>query len=92
MCLVTKTYITITLFQDLHWTEDQGLGACESNPCQHDGKCVPFGTDTKWKYYCECPTGFTGYNCECEYGLLVRKLIVLKAIADGVHAPAIVRT
>ena len=33
---------------------------CQSNPCQGGGTCV----DDINMYYCNCPTGRTGINCE----------------------------
>ncbi|KAK2165643.1 hypothetical protein LSH36_47g02029 [Paralvinella palmiformis] len=33
---------------------------CISNPCRHGGKCV----DGMNIYYCQCPGGYTGKNCD----------------------------
>ena len=34
---------------------------CRSNPCRNGGICHPDGPA---KYDCECPSGYTGINCE----------------------------
>ncbi|PFX22302.1 Protocadherin Fat 4 [Stylophora pistillata] len=36
------------------------LDQCATNPCKNGGKCV----DYWFEYICECPTGFSGRNCE----------------------------
>ena len=35
-------------------------GPCASNPCQNNGKCSNHGPN----YYCDCPSGYGGNNCE----------------------------
>ena len=34
--------------------------ACESNPCQNGGSCIPQG----FQHKCICPDGFGGFNCQ----------------------------
>ena len=36
--------------------------ACASNPCQHNGICMPEAGG----YICECPAGWTGPDCSLE--------------------------
>ena len=33
---------------------------CSPDPCQNGATCNPNGMD----YFCDCPTGFTGMDCE----------------------------
>ena len=35
--------------------------ACGSDPCQHGGTCTTVDT---WDYFCTCPEGVTGNDCE----------------------------
>ncbi|KAK3599021.1 hypothetical protein CHS0354_012500 [Potamilus streckersoni] len=37
-----------------------GQDKCAQNPCQNKGKCHVIGSE----YYCDCPLGFAGKNCE----------------------------
>ncbi|KAL3854733.1 hypothetical protein ACJMK2_013983 [Sinanodonta woodiana] len=37
-----------------------GQDKCAQNPCQNKGKCHAIGAE----YYCDCPQGFAGKNCE----------------------------
>ena len=54
---------SITLFDivnEMHlFVELPGL-ACESNPCQNGGSCIPQG----FQHKCICPDGFGGFNCQ----------------------------
>ena len=34
--------------------------ACHPNPCQNDGACLRFGTQS----FCQCKTGYSGKGCE----------------------------
>ena len=36
---------------------------CDSAPCENGGNCLDTGASS---YLCECPSGFTGTNCEIE--------------------------
>ena len=35
---------------------------CASAPCLNNGFCIPNGNGTG--YLCNCPTGYSGNNCE----------------------------
>lgn len=41
-----------------------GTATCTPNPCQNGGSCTL--NDDSSSYTCECPTGYTGVNCETE--------------------------
>ena len=41
---------------------DPGGDPCSTNPCQHGGTCTSDGSS----HTCDCPTGYTGDNCETE--------------------------
>jgi len=41
----------------------QGINECQTNPCQHNGKCKDL---RKGGYLCHCPPGTTGKNCETD--------------------------
>lgn len=44
------------------YTCDTKIDLCYSSPCQNGGIC----SATESGYYCDCPTGFQGQNCEEE--------------------------
>ncbi|XP_068731154.1 neurogenic locus notch homolog protein 1-like [Montipora capricornis] len=44
------------------WTYRGAKNPCCYNPCLNNGKCLLGYTDKN--YVCECPSGFTGENCE----------------------------
>lgn len=37
---------------------------CDSKPCQNDGKCVNLVAEATPTYFCACPEGVSGKNCE----------------------------
>ncbi len=37
------------------------LNPCNSNPCSNGGQCICLNTGN---YYCVCPNGYIGLNCE----------------------------
>lgn len=47
---------------------------CQSNPCQHGGKCVDgWGT-----YLCECTEGWSDKDCsQCEYNIIIFNYILV---------------
>lgn len=56
---------TISLTDANNWfnINEGDLPACQNQPCQNNGVCVPH-EDNVHDYTCNCAAGFTGRNCE----------------------------
>ena len=53
--------ISFPIFND---TLFKVMNPCNSNPCQNQGTCSVNGVSSTYTYFCTCPSGYTGVNCQ----------------------------
>ena len=68
------------------------VGVCFINPCRNGGVCTVLTPTT---FSCDCPTGFTGSQCEVDMDvralipLVSMVVLVLKGLVLTLHASVI---